>query len=443
MSHLRNRLPVLLPLVTILLFLGWEWWGTPRPIRLVRWVENGVDLSEQFETTLAGDVILEPDYNLSAMDSVTAWGWDGRQRWQFSCAVEAEAYRKGRRLTAPSPDGRYFAELKRDDEAGWRLATWRNGKAAGEITIPAKKLPENQSSKTMAVRNDGTVIIAGWMAPEVRLLAARGNAIVARGSFKPHLHPATAERELRMQADGAAMVVIGRRKGVSKADVEYVAMARHGKSIRASSRYTTISENSLTHIYGLLAEEYDQYGFSESRVYTTDGPVTINKDTEPLNAGDACLLLLPLVKKVRATTRPSIVYYGRPSEPELNRPPYVLCPATGKRWTVPCIGDYRACRVTPDGRFAAVIVRRDYPTVVRTLANRWWWTNFARDLDKHLPSWELRVYERPGRLRAYARARETSPIDPNAEKYSNGFILSPDGHTIIFANGYHWKIYRW
>jgi len=130
-----------------------------------------------------------------------------------------------------------------------------------------------------------------------------------------------------------------------------------------------------------------------------------------------------------------------PDEQKISIRPFVFNPSTGKRWSIPCDGDFDSGHVTPDGRFAAVIVRPNYPRWAQTLGDRWYW--YSQRLESHPRSWQLHVYECPGRLRAYARARETSPIDPNAEHYGKGFILSPDGHTIIFANGYHWKIYRW
>ncbi|MHB9106207.1 MAG: hypothetical protein ACYDCO_04045 [Armatimonadota bacterium] len=419
---MKSRLRVLLPLAAILLFLAWEWWNAPRPIHLAGWVENSINFYAWGEP-LAGSVILNIDVASTSPPGVSACGWDGRKRWSIDLSSfqnVLSAFQND--FTAPSPDGRYIAEI-RPDADDWLLTSWHDGKVVGKLAFPAKDIPGDRVVKTIAVRNDGCVIVAVWRAPSVHLLAARGNKVIATGSFTPRVPPKHAGEQLKMrlQYDGAALALMRTQRGKVDSDVEYRTLRLNGKTLYADFRYTTKGYYNFNQTDGILA---DYFYFSEYRnrtynIYTPRGPIKISSRFSQLNGNDACLLLKPVSNTNDA-------------------PPYVINPITGDRWTIPCSGYFSSGRVTPDGRYATVIVRRSHPRWVRGLGEHWKW--FQKRLEAHPPSMELRIYERPGRLRAYARARDTSPIsNQNPREY----LLSPDGHTIIFSNRYHWKMYRW
>jgi len=414
---MKHRLRILLPLTAILLFLIGEWWGMPRPIRQVRWVGN----THTFDSTglLAGSVLLETENpQLDILRSqVTAWGWDGRKRWSLDFS------RDNNDLTAVSPDGRCIAGLRLEGRR-WCLINWRDGKKFGKVTLPANELPYDWLSRVMVIRNDGCVIIAQYEVSAVLLLlAVRGDAIIARGSFTPRLHPERDDDQiaLKLQADGAALALVKSRDGLDHTDIEYRTLRLDGPHFQAILRYMTQGAPFLKDAYGVLTDDYQADNDGGFNIYTPHGPMKTPTRLLRLNDDNYCMLLHPYSIEIDDT------------------PPFVLSLATGERWTIPCIGEYRTGHVSTDGRFAAVIVQRSFPRWANALGERWIW--LGQRLENHPPAWELRVYERPGRLRAYARARETSPICD--QWYPSDFRLSPDGHTIIFANGYHWKIYRW
>jgi len=383
---------------------------------------------------------------------ITLDGWDGKPRWRITtpCTMLPEPpgnapWLRPIRAFLHSTDGHMLA-LVFTDGPHLRVASWRDGKPRGMVT-----LPRHPGEYDMFVGNNGVIWVYTMRIPHayvmrvpapppVDLWRIDGEQLLA-GTFPvpPDVRDNYHRNSYQLATDGSVMVCWRHGAGSNTSIVKsyYIEVKRQGKRMVMTKRFSI--DRDLTAVGNKLA-----WG---SGWYTTYGKMAdvlgerLKPKPETVCTGDIDRTVLPSASKA-----------GRP-------PCYTqVMPPHGQPWVIKVPNErYVSGTYSPDGRYGLVVEKCPPPNGVQRFVGS---IPAVGDRYAEKPSERFALYEAPGKLRLHfplIKQREwvyRLTLDGILYEFSlfdrpDRVALSPDGHhlgltaTRIDTNAKEYVICRW
>jgi len=348
-------------------------------------------------------------------------GWDNTVRWQVDLSVQRESTMQ--RTVHLSQDKRVVAVFDRLSKSLVRLMTWQDGKYLGALSLPCLTnsfFINDSFGYRITPLDDGRILLlqderkSDREKLRLRMLVVKGNHILASGHFLSGLTPLNMINNPTFSSDGSILICRVRNKA-GKCNFEYTSVYLKEQVIVFSPRYI----DEITPFFGMG---------SAGMVLSGDGAV-FSEQGRCRKPDDWCA--------IRSMSFP---HFDRWIPQYKGKQLRAFDVQTGTAWQISTSCEPLLARVTPHGRFMAVLERMTENSLA-----------YAIHKLLGLPQRWLRVYEQPGKLRAQHPIKVAEPIADVmwADNEDAGYLqISPNGHRVLYSDPFfranpQASLYQW